>query len=201
MTIQYSTPVINARLDSDETVIGAAARIYFFTGAPPANADAADTGTLLNSGGTALPSDWMAAAAARVKAKAGTWTGTFSAAGTVGHYRIKNSAGSAVGEQGTVTQLVSLTTNALTAVNGNVLNFAATTGVVVGMNVSGTGIPTGATVVAVTGTTVTMSHTSTAGVANGASISFGGDMTMDNVVAAPGQPWTVNTYSKAGANY
>jgi hypothetical protein len=199
--IQYSTALINGRLDNDEILIGAAARIYFFTGAPPANCDAADTGTLLNSGGTALPSDWMAAASARVKAKAGTWTGTFSAAGTVGHYRIKNSAGSAVGEQGTVTQLVNLTTNALTAVNGNVLNFAATTGVVVGMNITGTGVPANATVIAVTGTTVTMSHSSTAGVANATAIAFGGDMTMDNVVAAIGQPWTVNTYSKAGANY
>lgn len=197
---QYSVPVNNARLDAIETQIGATARLYFFTGAPPANCAAADSGTLLNTGGTSLPSDWMAAASAGVKARAGTWTGTFTGAGTVGHFRIKDSAGSVVGLQGTVTAQVVLSTNALTAANGNVLNFASTAGVVVGMNVSGAGIPAGTTVVAVGGATVTLSQTSTAGVASAASITFGGDMTLDNVVAAAAQAWTVNTFQITAAN-
>jgi hypothetical protein len=82
--------------------------------------------------------------------------------------------------QGTAGQQVVLTTNALTAANGNVLNFAATTGVVVGMQVSGTGIPADTQVVAVTGTTVTISRTSTAGVANATAITFAPDMVLDN---------------------
>jgi hypothetical protein len=46
------------------------------------------------------------------------------------------------------------------------------------MTVSGTGVPPNTTVVAFTGTTVTMSNTSTAGVANAAAITFGGGTTL-----------------------
>ena len=49
------------------------------TGAPPANCAAPDTGTLLCE--IALPADWMAASAAGVKAKSGTWQGIGVAAG------------------------------------------------------------------------------------------------------------------------
>ena len=70
-----------------------------------------------------------------------------------------------------------LATNAATAAGSNILNFAATTGVVVGMTISDTTAPTvipaGATVTAVTPTTVTMSAAATgAGVGIGNSIVF-----------------------------
>lgn len=195
---QYSVGLLNAQLDQAETHIGTAPLLRFYTGAMPANCAAAASGTQLAS--QALPSDWMAAASAASKAKAGTWTGTFSVGGVVGYYRIYDSGGTTCHMQGTVTQQVQLNTSALTAANGNVLTFASTTGVVVGMNVSGAGIPANATVVATTGTTVTLSHTSTAGVANGATITFGGDMTLDNVNAAGGQAWTVNSFSITRGN-
>lgn len=198
MTVQNSTAVNNGRLDAIETVISTAPLLRFYTGAMPATPATAASGTLLDS--QALPSDWLAAASAGAKSKAGTWTGTYDAAGTVGYYRIYDSAGSTCHEQGTVTQQYVIATNALTAANGNVLNFASTTGVAVGMNITGTGVAVGATVVAFTGTTVTMSHTTTAGVANAASITFGGDMTMDNVVAAVSQAWTVNSYTRTAGN-
>lgn len=101
MTLQYSVPVRNARLDSIETQIGTAALIKFFTGAQPADCATAASGTALGS--TALPSDWMAAASSGTKAKTGTWSGTFSAAGTVGYFRITDSAGTTCGMQGSVT--------------------------------------------------------------------------------------------------
>lgn len=195
---QYSQAVVNGRLDSIETIIGTAPLLRFLTGAMPANCAAAQTGTQLAS--QALPSDWLLAATGGNKARNGTWTGTFGAAGVVGYFRILDSTGTTCHMQGTVTQQVQLTTNAITAANGNVLNFAATTGVTVGMNVSGAGIPPGTEVVAVGGTTVTLSRTSTAGVASGATITFGGDMTLDNVNAANGQAWTVNTFQITGAN-
>jgi hypothetical protein len=68
---------------------------------------------------------------------------------------------------------VVLTTSALTAAAGAVLNFTATTGVAVGMRISGTGIESGAVVTGVTSTTVTMSIASSAGVASAAAITFG----------------------------
>lgn len=61
------------------------------TGAPPANCAAPDTGTLLCE--IALPADWMAASAAGVKAKSGTWQDSGVAAGNIGHFRVKDSAG------------------------------------------------------------------------------------------------------------
>jgi hypothetical protein len=50
-----------------------------------------------------LPSDWMAAASSGTKAKSGTWSGTGAAAGTIAHFRIKDSAGTTCHVQGTVT--------------------------------------------------------------------------------------------------
>lgn len=195
---QYSVAVNNARLDVIETTIGTAPLLRFYTGAMPVTPATAASGTLLDS--QALPSDWMGAAATAIKAKAGTWTGAFDAAGTSGYWRIYDSAGTNCHMQGLVFAQVQIATNGSTAANGNVLNFAATTGAVVGQNVAGTGIPVGATVVAVSGTTVTLSHTSTAGVSSGATITFTGDMTLDNVVAALGQAWTVNSFSITAAN-
>lgn len=192
MTIQLSTPIRNAMLDQAEIVVGASARLRIYTGAMPANPAAAATGTLLIT--IDLPANWMADASGGTKSIAGSWTGTAGAAGTAGYYRIWDNGITVCGEQGTIGQSVALTTSALTAANGNVLNFASTTGVAVGMNVAGTGIPAGATVVAFTGTTVTLSMTSTAGVANTASITFTHDMTIDNAVLASGQ--TVNITAK-----
>lgn len=195
---QYSVGVNNAKLDAIETTIGTAPLLRFYTGSMPANCAAAATGTQLES--QALPSDWMAAAASAIKAKAGTWTGAFDAAGTVGYWRIYDSSGTTCHMQGLVFAQVVIATNGSTAANGNVLNFASTTGVAVGMKIAGTGVHPDATVVAFTGTTVTMSHTSTAGVGSAASITFSGDMTLDNVVAANGQAWTVNTFSVTASN-
>lgn len=197
--IQLSTPNRNARLDTIETTTGTAPNLRLRTGAPPANCAAARTGTIVAS--MALPSDWMAAASGGTKAKSGTWQdASADATGVVAHYEIMDTANTNCHEQGRAGQNVVLTTNALTAANGNVLNFAATTGVVVGMKIAGTGVHAEATVVATTGTTVTMSHTSTAGVANAASITFSEDMELDNASINAGQVVTVTTYSRTDGN-
>lgn len=105
MTVQNSIAVRNARLDAEETTIGASPVVKFFAGAQPANCAAADSGSAIATG--ALPADWMAAAAGGAKAKSGTWTlaGTV-AAGTgtnAGHYRLYASDGATCHEQGSVT--------------------------------------------------------------------------------------------------
>lgn len=101
MTIQYSTTVRNASLDAIETAIGTAPKLQIRSGSAPANCAASDSGTLLCE--MTLPSDWLAAASSGSKAKSGTWSGTGAADGTAGHFRIKDSAGSACHIQGTVT--------------------------------------------------------------------------------------------------
>lgn len=102
MTVQYSTTLRNAKLDQIESTIGTAPILEIRSGAPPANCGTADSGTLLAS--MTLPSDWMAAAASGSKALSGTWQDTSAnAAGTAGHFRIKDSTGTTCHMQGTVT--------------------------------------------------------------------------------------------------
>ncbi len=102
MTVQFGDTLRNARLDQIETTVGTAPLLHIRTLAQPANCAAADVGTLLAS--LTLPSDWMAAASGGTKAKSGTWSdASADATGTAAHWRLKNSAGSVVHAQGTVT--------------------------------------------------------------------------------------------------
>lgn len=101
MAIQFAVFVRNAALDRVESVIGASPTLEIRTGAPPAEPEDADSGTLLAT--IALPSDWMAAASGATMAKAGVWSGAVALSGTAGHFRIKTS-GAVVGAQGSVSQ-------------------------------------------------------------------------------------------------
>lgn len=102
MALQYSVTVRNAKLDAVETAIGVSAKLKIFSGSPPANCAAANSGTELAH--CDLPSDYMAAAASGAKAKSGTWEDTAAtAAGTAGHFRIYASDGTTCHAQGTVT--------------------------------------------------------------------------------------------------
>lgn len=102
MALQFSVAVRNGRLDAIETVGGVSAILRLRSGAAPANCAAADTGTVLAT--LNLPPDWLAAAAAGAKAKAGTWEDTSAdATGAVAHFRIYATDGTTVIMQGTVT--------------------------------------------------------------------------------------------------
>jgi hypothetical protein len=90
MALQFSVGTRNARLDAIESTAGTSCHLRMFTGSPPANCAAANSGTVLAS--MNLPADWMAAASAGSKAKSGTWQDTAADnAGTAGHFRIYNS--------------------------------------------------------------------------------------------------------------
>lgn len=101
----FSATVLNAMLDAYETAIGASPKLRFYTGAMPATAAAARTGTLLAE--LTLPADWMGGASAAAKALAGVWSGTglpAAGAGTnIGYFSVMNAAGSVCHDQGTVT--------------------------------------------------------------------------------------------------
>lgn len=102
MAIQLSAAVRNARLDAIEVTIGVSAVLKIKTGAAPANCAAADTGTVLAS--LTLDADWMAAANAGAKAKAGTWAdASADNDGTAAHFRLYASDGTTCHMQGTVT--------------------------------------------------------------------------------------------------
>lgn len=102
MALQYSITLRNAQLDQAETTIGTSAILYLRSGAPPADCAAVDSGTLIST--INLPADWMAAAASGAKAKSGTWQdASADNAGTLGHFRIKDSTGTTTHMQGTIT--------------------------------------------------------------------------------------------------
>lgn len=103
MTIQLSVAVRNAMLDAIETAIGVSAVIKIRTGAQPANAAAADSGTVLAT--ISLASDWAAAASSGSKAFSSTPLTDSSAdnTGTAAHYRVYASDGTTCHMQGTVT--------------------------------------------------------------------------------------------------
>lgn len=91
MAFQFSVAARNAALDAIETATGTAPTLTIRSGAAPADCAAADSGTVLAT--LALPSDWMAAASGGSKGLSGTWQDIAAdAAGTAGHFRIKQGA-------------------------------------------------------------------------------------------------------------
>lgn len=101
MALQFSTTLRNNLVSQIETTIGTAPKLQIRTGAPPATPADADAGTLLVE--ITLPTDWLSAASSGQVNKLGTWQGTATAAGTAGHFRLKDSTGTTTYIQGTVT--------------------------------------------------------------------------------------------------
>lgn len=101
MAIQLSVASRNARLDAIETTAGATAKLQIRSGAQPASCATAASGTLLAE--LTLPSDYLAAASSGSKAKSGTWSVAAVAAGTAGHFRIVDNAGTTCHVQGSIT--------------------------------------------------------------------------------------------------
>ena len=104
MSFQTSDTVANSMLDAFETAIGTSAvlKIYDLTSGAPANCAAAITGTVLAT--ITLPSDWMAGASSRSKAKSGSWQdASADNAGTADFFRLFASDGTTCHAQGTVT--------------------------------------------------------------------------------------------------
>lgn len=102
MALQESVAVRNAKLNAVEVTIGVDAVFRIFTGAPPANCAAANTGTELAA--MTLPTDWMAAASNGSKAYTAPWAdASANADGTAGHFRLYAADGTTCGLQGTIT--------------------------------------------------------------------------------------------------
>lgn len=187
MTIQNSTAVRNAMLDSRETTIGTAPKLRFYSGAPPINCAAARTGTLCVD--MALPSDWLNAASGGTKTLAGSWAGVGAAgagAGTiVGHYAIMDTAAATCHEQGLLSINVGGAWAATTAytVSQRVSNGGNVYNCTVAGTSAGSGGPTG-TGGAITDGGVTWAY-----------VSALGDMTLDNTSISTGQNVTITTYT------
>jgi hypothetical protein len=191
--MQYSVAARNAELSGLSTTLGASSQILLYAGAAPANVAAAASGTLVAT----FASLTYSAPASGSMTLSGTATATAASAntGAIGYFRAATSGGTAH-VQGLAGMAQALTTSAATAANNGVLTFGSavdTTKIAVGMGVSGTGVPSGATVAAISGSTVTLSAPSTAGVASSATITFTPEMTLDNFNVVSGQSITLNS--------
>lgn len=101
MAFQFSVAVRDGRLNSIETTIGASAKLEIYSGAESANCATAPAGTLLAT--LTLPATYFGAAASGSMALAGTWSGTASAAGTAGTFRLMDPTGTTCHAQGSCT--------------------------------------------------------------------------------------------------
>ena len=194
MTIQYSTAHRNANMNDITTQAGTGAYFILYTGSVPATCATTASGTQL----AALPcsNPFAAGASAGLLTASSITNETATNTGTAGYWRLcTDNTGTTCVAQGTIFQTLATTTNNSTAADGNTLSFASVSGISVGMTVAGTGIVTGTTVVAISGTTVYLSLTSTAGVANGASITFGGDMSMANTSITSGETISISSWT------
>lgn len=100
MAIDLNTALAIAILDTYDTHFPVGSLLEFRTGAP-AGADNAAGGSLLAQV-VSPATPWAAAGGTGSKAKNGTWSVAATGAGTIGHYRFKNAAGTKI-EEGTVT--------------------------------------------------------------------------------------------------
>lgn len=100
MAMQFSTALRNAMLQAGENFIGVSPTLRIRSGAAPANADAAASGTVLAT--MTLPVDFFADPANGVQSLIGTWEDSAAdAAGIAGHFEITQGATRHI--QGTVT--------------------------------------------------------------------------------------------------
>lgn len=101
MAFQFSVTLRTNAAGTIETTIGTAPLLRLMTGTVPATCATAQSGTQLYS--VALPSDFLTTASAGAVSLNGTWQGNASTAGTIGYFRILDSAGTNCHVQGTVT--------------------------------------------------------------------------------------------------
>lgn len=98
--IQLGILTRNARLDAIASQISNTPILKILEGSPVSNCATTDTQDVLVS--MTLPSTWLASAASGAISKSGAWTGTASADGIAGHWRIFEATGTTCFMQGTV---------------------------------------------------------------------------------------------------
>ena len=100
MAFQFSDTARNGIVNAIATAGGSAPTLEIRTGTVPANCAAAASGTVLVT--MTLPSTWMNGGSAGVATLAGSWQDLLAdAAGTAGHFRIRQGATTHI--QGSVT--------------------------------------------------------------------------------------------------
>lgn len=183
MALQFSVSVRNEMLDRMEVAIGVSPTLEIRSGAPPANAAAADTGSVIST--LALPSDYMSAASGGTKQLLGTWQDVSAdATGRMGHFRLK---------QGATTHIQGLVSEAwlpskVYAIGDQVHNGGNIYRASAAGTSAGSGGPSG-TGASIADNTVTWAFVQT-----------GLDLTVDNAAINVGQQFTINNFGITAGN-
>ena len=99
--------------------------LSIYTGSQPADADSSATGTLLAT--LNLPNPCFSAASSGAISKTGTWSGTASASGTAGWFRIENGSYRIDGTIGTSGQDMNLSSTSIISGGTVTINTASFT--------------------------------------------------------------------------
>jgi len=99
MAIQLGVTLRNNMIGQYETTVSTSPKLIFRSGTQPSSCGASDGGSLLAI--LTLPADWQSNASGITTIVGNPWTGTGAAAGTIGHYRLKDSTATASDNTGT----------------------------------------------------------------------------------------------------
>lgn len=190
MTVGNSTTIRSNRMSSTNTDIGNAAVLRFYDGTRPATGGTATN--LLASLTCGSPFGTVSAGVLTANSITGA---NASASGTATWARLVTSGGTFcqdfdVGIQQTTT--ISGSSGAATITVGSA------SGLAIGCYVSGTGIATGARIVNINGTTITLSRNNTGAVSGNGTFSY--DINVINNSFAVGQPVSVSSFTQTEGN-
>jgi hypothetical protein len=126
MAFQEGTNLRNATLNAKTTQLGATATLKIFSGAEPANCQAADPSGLLCT--INLPNPPFGTASAGAMALSGTWSAAASATGTAASFRIYDSSAVCQMQGNVTTDLVLNNTSINSGQTVTVTSFGITAG-------------------------------------------------------------------------
>jgi hypothetical protein len=191
MTVAYSTTLRNARNDAITTAAGASALLSIYNGTRPATGGTATTLLAqLTCNATFAP-----ASSGGVLTLNSIAQNNAAATGTATWARLTTSGATFVSDLDVGVQVTTTITGSSGAAT---ITVGANTGLIVGNYVSGTGIATGARIVNINGTTVTLSINNSGAVSGNGTFSY--DINLISTSITSGQPVSVTSFTFTEGN-
>ena len=191
MTVAYSTTLRNARNDAITTAAGASALLSIYNGTRPATGGTATTLLAqLTCNATFAP-----ASSGGVLTLNSIAQNNAAATGTATWGRLTTSGATFVADLDVGVQVTTTITGSSGAAT---ITVGSNTGLIVGNYVSGTGIATGARIVNINGTTVTLSINNSGAVSGNGTFNY--DINLISTSITSGQPVSVTSFTFTEGN-
>lgn len=191
MTVAYSTTLRNARNDAITTAAGASALLSIYNGTRPATGGTATTLLAqLTCNATFAP-----ASSGGVLMLNSIAQNNAAATGTATWGRLTTSGATFVADLDVGVQVTTTITGSSGAAT---ITVGSNTGLIVGNYVSGTGIATGARIVNINGTTVTLSINNSGAVSGNGTFNY--DINLISTSITSGQPVSVTSFTFTEGN-